>query len=272
MQVIVSTQWLDQNIENVKVLDASWYLPTENRDTFQEYQSAHIPNAQFFDIDKVADTDNDLPHMIPTADEFSKHVEKMGISNDDTVVVYDTAGLFSAARAWWLFQVMGHQSIFVLDGGFPKWVSEGKAVSDQSISPAKGEFNATLDTSRVATAEQVLVTDSQIIDARPPARFAGEAAEPRPNTRSGHIPNSMNVFFKSMLDENGRLKSEDALVAAFEEAGIDLTKPIVTSCGSGVTAAVLTLGLKRLDHQQTALYDGSWSEWGSRDDLPIATG
>lgn len=272
MQVTVTTEWLDQNIESVKVLDASWYLPTENRDTFQEYQSAHIRNAQFFDIDKVADTKSDLPHMIPTADVFSDHVAQMGISNGDPVVVYDTAGLFSAARAWCLFQVMGHQEVFVLDGGFPKWSAEGRAISNQPTVPAKGKFNATLDTNRVVTAEQVLATTSQVIDARPPARFAGQATEPRPNTRSGHIPNSTNVFFKSLLDEHGQLKAKAELVAVFESAGVDLSKPIITSCGSGVTAAVLTLGLKRLDHQQTSLYDGSWSEWGSRNDLPIATG
>ena len=217
MQVTVSTQWLAANIDDVKILDASWYLPTEPRDTFKEFQNAHISGAQFFDIDEISDTDSDLPHMVPSPDIFQKHVEGMGISNGDTVVVYDTHGIFSAPRVWWLFQVMGHQNVFVLDGGLPKWISEGRVLSHQATSPKQGHFSASVDTSRILDASDVLNTSAQVVDARPPTRFAGQAAEPRPNTRSGHIPNSTNLFFKDVLNDGQTLKSKTELRQAFEQ-------------------------------------------------------
>jgi thiosulfate/3-mercaptopyruvate sulfurtransferase len=271
MQVTVSTDWLAENIADVKILDASWYLPTEPREPFQEFQDAHIPSAQFFDIDLIADNRSDLPHMVPTPDMFANHVQRMGISNDDTIVVYDTHGIFSAPRVWWLFRAMGHEKVFVLDGGFPKWRAEDRAVSGQPIIPKQGRFKAIFNPKSVVDAATVLGTTAQVIDARPYARFAGQAAEPRPNTRSGHIPNSTSVFFKSVLTDAGGLKSSTDLHAIFADADVRLDAPIVTSCGSGVTAAVLTMALIQLDHPDVALYDGSWSEWGARDDLPIST-
>lgn len=271
MQVTVSTQWLAQHIDDVKILDASWYLPTEPRDPTQEFKDAHIPGAQFFDIDVIADTSSDLPHMVPIPDAFAEHVQNMGISNSDTVVVYDSHGIFSAPRVWWLFRAMGHKDVFVLNGGLPQWQAEGRAISSRVETPKRGTFSATLNNAVVVDAQTVLNTSAQVIDARPFARFAGQAAEPRPNTRSGHIPNSTSVFFKSVLTDGGHLKENARLQSVFVDAGVNLNSPIITSCGSGVTAAVLTMALLQLDHPDVALYDGSWSEWGARDDLPIAT-
>lgn len=271
MDITVSTDWLHQNITNVKILDASWYLPAEGRDCLSEFHACHIQDAQFFDIDAISDQNSDLPHMLPTSAAFCEAVGKLGISNPDTVIVYDSAGLFSAARVWWMFQVMGHNNVAVLDGGLPKWLAEQKAVSDQAKTPSLAKFTAQVDHNKIAGWKQVLNTTAQIIDARPAQRFQGNALEPRSNTRSGHIPNSKNLFFKEVLDASGQLKSASELAPIFKSIGINLENPIITSCGSGVTAAILAMALTRLGVSNYALYDGSWSEWGARQDLPIST-
>ncbi len=275
--ILVSTNWLADNLSNpdLRILDGSWHLPTENRDPLAEYRADHIHGAQFFDIDGISDTTSDLPHMVPTAEQFAAQVADLGISNDDQIIVYDTQGLFSAARVWWLFRHFGLNNIAVLDGGLPKWKAEERPTSNTPITPVSGTLSATTQNHLVRDAAQVLAaseTATQIIDARPPARFKGEAPEPRAGLRAGRIPNSQNVFFKSLLNVDGTLKSDAELAAVFKDQGVDLAQPIITSCGSGVTAAVLSLALQKLGHENHALYDGSWSEWGALHDYPIEQG
>jgi len=275
--ILVSTQWLAENLSNpnLRILDGSWHLPTENRDPLAEYKAEHIQGTQFFDIDAISDKTSDLPHMIPTAEQFAKQVADLGISNDNQVVVYDSQGLFSAARVWWLFRHFGLSNIAVLDGGLPKWKVEERPTSDTPITPVSGTLSATTQDHLVRDAAQVLAastSSTQIIDARAPARFKGEAPEPRAGLRAGRIPNSQNVFFKSLLNADGTLKPDAELTAVFKEQGVDLDQPIITSCGSGVTASILTLALHKIGHNNHALYDGSWSEWGALHDYPIEQG
>jgi thiosulfate/3-mercaptopyruvate sulfurtransferase len=277
-KLLVSTDWLAGNLSdpNLRVLDGSWHLPTENRDALAEFHASHITGAQFFDIDGISDKTSELPHMIPTAAQFEQQIAGLGISNDDQVVVYDSHGLFSAARVWWLFRAFGLENIAVLDGGLPKWIAEGRAVSSDVTTPVSGAVSAKLNDHIVRSAADVLQASAsareQIIDARPSARFKGEVPEPRAGLRSGHIPNSVNVFFKSVLNSDGTLKSADELKAAFQAQGVDLDQPIITSCGSGVTASVLALALQKIGHTNHALYDGSWSEWGALHDYPVEQG
>jgi thiosulfate/3-mercaptopyruvate sulfurtransferase len=271
----VSTEWLAANLNraDLAVVDASWYLPTMNRDGKAEYAQAHIPGAVHFDIDAVKDMASPLPHMLPSAADFAAAVGAMGISEDMTIVVYDGAGLFAAPRVRWTFRTMGAKDVHILDGGLPKWISEGRPVVAGTQTPAPKTFNATLDASAVATTDTVkralMTGTATIVDARPAPRFRGEAPEPRPGLASGHIPGSTNVPFDVVV-RDGRMLPPGELRAAFLEAGVDIDEPVITTCGSGVSAAILSLAMETAGASPKALYDGSWAEWGGRDDCPVA--
>jgi thiosulfate/3-mercaptopyruvate sulfurtransferase len=273
--IFVSSQWLADNLgsKTVAVVDASWYLPTMNRDGKAEFLVRHIPGAVHFDIDTVKDVSNPLPHMLPTAKEFGTAVGAMGLSEDMTIIVYDGAGLFSAPRVRWSFRVMGAQDVRILEGGFPKWLAEGRAVEAGPAKPKARVFKASKKRGAVANIDTIRIAldanSAQVVDARPAARFRGEAPEPRPGVASGHIPGSMSVPFDAVV-ENGALKSPEGIRNAFIQAGVDLDKPLITTCGSGVSAAILSLALETSGVEVKSLYDGSWSEWGTRTDCPVA--
>lgn len=275
---VVSTDWLAKHLDapDLRILDATTYLPGDPRDAKANYDAAHIPGARFFDIDDVSDSNSELPHMAPPTEKFMSRMRALGVGDGHRVVVYDAEGLFSAARVWWLFRHMGQMDVAVLDGGLPKWIAEGHPTDD--LSPfirdrhMTARRNATLvrDVTQVALASKL--DQAEIVDARAAERFRGEAAEPRKGLRAGHIPNSKNVPFKTLLNADQTLKSPDALRATFEAAGVDLKRPVITTCGSGVTAAVLSLALEIIGHRDHSLYDGSWAEWGSYDDLKVEQG
>ena len=275
---LVSTDWLAQhlNAPDVRVLDGSLYLPTDGRDGRALYAEAHIPGARFFDIDEIADDHSPLPHMLPPVEKFVSKVRRMGIGTGHRVVVYDQQGIYSAARVWWMFRVFGHLDVAVLDGGLPKWQAYGYDVEDMPPEPRERHFigrrNAALvrDVTQVASA--VKLGDEQIVDARAPERFRGEAPEPREGLRPGRIPGSSNVHFKALLNDDQTMKEPEDLRSVFEAAGVDLSRPIITSCGSGVTAGVLSLALARIGHTRNSVYDGSWVEWGAFKDLAVETG
>lgn len=277
-KTLVSTEWLAAHLKDpdLRILDATWFMPDSGRDARAEYQAAHIPGARFFDIDEISDQRSNLPHMAPPVEKFMSRMRAMGVGDGHQVVVYDGSGLFSAARVWWTFRLMGKMDVAVLDGGFPKWRAEGREVED--LPPVVRDRHMTVtrqnhlikDVTQVAHAAKL--AQAEIIDARAPARFKGEVAEPRPGLRSGHIPGSKNVPFATVLNPDGTMKTAADLIAVFEAAGIDLTKPAITTCGSGVTAAILSLALERIGHRTHALYDGSWSEWGMYEDLAVAKG
>ncbi|MGB0735585.1 MAG: 3-mercaptopyruvate sulfurtransferase [Paracoccaceae bacterium] len=277
-KTLVSTEWLHAHLKDpdMRILDGSYYLPQMGRDPRAEYDAAHIPNARFFDIDDVADHGSDLPHMVPPVEKFMSRMRAMGVGDGHQVVVYDGMGLFSAARVWWLFKLMGQNNIAVLDGGLPKWQAEGRPVED--LPPVIRDRHMTVrrqnhmvkDVTQVSAASKL--GDYEIIDARSPGRFRGEEPEPRAGLRPGHIPGSKNVCFKDLLNADQTMKNPVEIRQIFESAGVDFNKPAITTCGSGVTAAVLSLGLERIGKTDHSLYDGSWSEWGMFPTVPVATG
>ncbi|MBS9715414.1 3-mercaptopyruvate sulfurtransferase [Pseudohalocynthiibacter aestuariivivens] len=277
-KTLVSTDWLAQHLKDpdLRILDASWYMPQSGRNPRAEYEEAHIPGARFFDIDDISDHRSELPHMAPPIEKFMSRMREMGVGDGHQVVAYDGSGLFSAARVWWLFRLMGKTDIAVLDGGLPKWIAEEREVEDlppivrDRHMTVQRQAHLTKDVTQVAAAAKL--GDYTIVDARSAARFRGEEEEPRPGLRSGRIPNSVNVPYPDVLNADGTMKSVDALKPIFENAGVDLGKPAITTCGSGVTAAILSLALERIGHRRHALYDGSWAEWGMYNDLKIKTG
>lgn len=277
-KTLVSTAWLEDHLTNpdLRVIDASWYLPAMGRDGKAEYAAGHIPGARYFDIDEISDTRSPLPHMAPPVEKFISRMRAMGIGDGHQVVVYDGMGLFSAPRVWWTFRLMGKTDVAVLDGGFAKWQAEGRPVED--MPPIMRDRHITVqrqaglvrDVTQVAQASKLAT--HEIVDARSPGRFKGDEPEPRPGLRLGHIPGSKNLPWPELVNTDGTMKDVPGLRAAFEKAGVDLSRPVITSCGSGVTAAILSLGLERLGHRNHSLYDGSWAEWGGYDDLKVEKG
>lgn len=277
-KTLVSTKWLAEHLKDpdLRVLDATWFMQSQGRDARGEYEAGHIPGARFFDIEDISDQRSELPHMMPSTEKFMSRMRKMGVGDGHQIVVYDGMGLFSAARVWWMFRLMGKTDIAVLDGGFPKWKAEGHPVED--LPPVIRDRHMTTsrqnhmvkDVTQVAAASKL--GDYVIVDARSSERYRGEAPEPREGLRAGHIPNSRNVFYGDLLNPDGTMKDADTMRAVFDAAGVDLDKPAILTCGSGVTAAILALAMERMGKTDHAVYDGSWAEWGLFPDLPIATG
>lgn len=294
---MVTPQWLHDRLESdtrIKVVDASWYMPNEKRDSLKEYKEGHIPGAVFFDLEKISDVTSDMPHMLPSETAFEQAASALGIQNDDWLVVYDTKGLFSAARVWWMFRVFGHEKVWILDGGLPNWKASGFPVKSEGPQLLRGEeavaavqkvysgnevpesqYKATLQPHLVWSVEQVKDNlegkEVQVIDARGKARFNGTVPEPRKDVRGGHIPGSKSVPYTEVLSPSGTLLTPEELGSKFENAGVPTEGPVVASCGTGVTACILALALHRTGKEDVAVYDGSWTEWGSRSDTPVET-
>lgn len=274
---VIDADWLEKRLgtPGLSIVDASWHMPAQKRDARAEYDAAHIPGAVFFDQDLVVDPDAALPHTLPSPSLFARFAGSMGISADDTIVIYDGPGFMAAPRVWWMFRIMGVFQVYVLDGGFDRWKAAGRPVTAEPTKTAPGVFHVDYDASKVVSlAEMRKIVDTgsaQIADARAAGRFEGVDPEPRPGLRSGHMPGARNVPSAS-LSENGEFLPLDRLRERLEAAGVDLSRPVVTSCGSGVTAAVITLALQSLGHGDNRLYDGSWTEWGGLADTPVVTG
>ncbi|SEQ01059.1 thiosulfate/3-mercaptopyruvate sulfurtransferase [Faunimonas pinastri] len=276
--VTVSAAWLSDHLGDagLRIVDASWYMPAQNRNARAEFEQAHIPGAVFFDIDATSDGTSSLPHMLPDEATFAATAGALGIAENDRVVVYDGAGLFSAARAWWTFRVFGARDVVVLDGGLPAWREAGLPLEQGPASPVPARFDARLDREAVANYENVLdILQSgaaQVVDARAADRFTGATPEPRAGLKSGHMPGARNLPFNRLVTPEGTLAAPEAIRASFQGAGVDLSRPVVTSCGSGVTAAVLSLALAQIGKEDVRLYDGSWTEWGGKAGAPVVTG
>lgn len=274
---LVSTQWLAEHLSSPDmVVINAWMPPVTHPDAPPIFPNAHIPGAVFFDVNEICDTSSDLPHMLPAPHVFSSAMRKMGIGDGQTLVVYDDFGFYSAPRVWWTLKSMGAERVHVLDGGFPKWRAEGRPYVDDTARRVQSHFTARLNNGAVADLADIRETIAskgrQILDARSTDRFAGEAPEPRPGLKKGHMPTALNLPFTELIREDGTFLPKEELAEAFRRAGVDLDKPVTTTCGSGVTAAILTLGLTILGARDLSLYDGSWAEWGSRDDTEVVTG
>ena len=275
---LVTTQWLGENLRmpELRIIDASWYMPAENRNCFAEFKKKHIPGAQFFDIDEISDSFSELPHMAPDLEKFTSRTRKLGISDGTKVVIYDSAGMFSAPRVWWLFGLFNKENVAVLDGGLPKWEREGRELSSTPRAPRDRHLTLTRREGWSKTVSEVAqaskLRTAKILDARAPERFQGNDEEPRQGLRSGHIPGSKNLFYKELLTTEGTYKDPQTLRQIFTSKGVTDDDAIITSCGSGVTAAVISLGLEIAGFKNHSLYDGSWSEWGGNALLAIETG